>query len=131
MKLLVISSMQVVKVRNRYTTDVTFFSLLEKASLYFSDILVLCREDRMENNTKSMLIDETSLCIKTLKFGYFNKYTSLLIETPITALKLFIILYKYRKVVDVLWIPEVRIVGILAFLVSKLFKYRAFFLYSG
>lgn len=129
MKIAVMSSQQVQRVKKKsYTTNVTFFHLLMKASFFFDEMLVVCREDRIDKERKRFTIENKKLRINPYKGGVNNSYVSLLLESPIIFFKLLIIMHRNRRGIDIIWIPDIRVIGFVSVLVANILRIP-FFLY--
>ena len=131
MRIAVISSEQVQKAEGVYSTNSTFFQLLKKATNYFDELTVICRHDRKDKQKKLFQIGLDWFDVLTFKAGIKNKYVSIIVESPLIFVKLLIHVYRIRSRIDVIWIPEIRMVGAIAYLVAKVLKIPAFFYLRG
>lgn len=129
--MIVISSQLVRRSHNDIYTDVSFFHILSKANSYFKEMRIVCREDRRDKRKKAFKLDTTFLNIHTYRAGIYNKYISIIIEAPIIFLKLFYFVLTHRNEIDIVWIPEIRIVGILACCLARIFVIPSFFYIRG
>ena len=132
MRIAVISSEQVQKAEDGvYSTNSTFFQLLQKATNHFDELTVICRHDRKDKKKKLFRLSLDLFDVLTFKAGIKNKYVSIVVESPLIFAKLLINVYRNRTRIDVIWIPEIRMVGAIAYLVAKILKIPAFFYLRG
>lgn len=113
------------------TTNVTFLLLLEKARPFFDNMLLICREDRTDKKPKLHQISDEMFDVSAFKAGKNSKYISLLIDAPIIFIKIFVILFSNRRKLDVIWLSDMRIVGILSYMISRFLGLKAFFYIRG
>ncbi len=112
-------------------SDTSFIYILQNSKTIFDKIYCIARTDRKKQYNYLYNLKISNFEVIPFKCGIRGKYITILMEFPLLTIKILWILLKIRQKVDIIWIPNMRIIGLLSYFIAKSLGLKVFFYVRG